>query len=509
METNPVPIEESESESALQTLQTQLKAERAKSSTLSDELFRARSETARLARLIEEEEEAIANRLLRRNAELLARGAAVQQSLEAESENVANLLSRQLLNVQREKSAMEKAVQEERSRISTLEARLSSAQRDKEEALLQASGAAASLRLVVHSSHEALKRELVEAERRSEAETEAVVLRLQRQLSYLWASTQSAEAQAKSVHEGWMRLVQSFLDKFPPTPTLPLPPSTSSSSSAPPPQTQLLNYPEGNEQKIISLQSSSSSSSLFSFSSPISANTLKSIDSASNAQLQHFKTLEEAFDSLRSDFSRASISLAPSFASPSLSIPQSPNSNSGALSPGSPFPRLGSSRGGGGGGGGGGGRSGQFQQQYLVSSALSSASSRASSVGPNSRSVAASSPSTITGVSSISTALFPPPTPSSPDPYFSRSHHFTINPSSMASRLHSSLTLKSSLGDEEDDELSLHIRRQRNRSISSASEQRFRSLSEVEADFAHRSESGSATSTSTSVSATNKLDPAN
>jgi hypothetical protein len=89
----------------------------------------------------------------------------------------------------------------------------------------------------------------------TEAETEAVVLRLQRQLSYLWASTQSAEAQAKSVHEGWMRLVQSFLDKFPPTPTLPLPPSTSSSSSAPPPQTQLLNHPEGNEQKIISLQS--------------------------------------------------------------------------------------------------------------------------------------------------------------------------------------------------------------------------------------------------------------
>jgi hypothetical protein len=413
-------ITESEplSDSAVILLQTQLKAERAKSSSLYEELTRARFETTRLARLIDEEEEAIANRLLRRNAELVARGAAVQQSLEAESENVANLLSRQLLNVQREKSAMEKAVQDERTRISALETRLLSAQRDKEEALAQASGAAASLRLVVHSSNENLKRELVEAERRSEAETESVVLRLQRQQSFLWATAQAAEAQAKSVHEGWLRLVHSFLEKLP------------------------------NDEA-----SSSSSSNL------LETSTTTSVTNMSSCPVNLFKSLEEASTALRAEVTRATISLAPSSLSIPLSVPHSPSSNSGALSPGSPFPRIGSSRS----GGGGGGRIGIGQVHHI--SSASSASSRASSVGPM-----ISSP--------IGISAFPPPSPDTRSNF----NYRLPSTSRVAARFD---------GDEE-----LNARR-----LSSASEQRFRSLSEqLDVDVSHRSAS---TSTSVSITSSN------
>jgi hypothetical protein len=412
-----LPESEPLADSAVILLQSQLKAERAKSSSLYEELTRARFETTRLARLIDEEEEAIANRLLRRNAELVARGAAVQQSLEAESENVANLLSRQLLNVQREKSAMEKAVQDERTRISALETRLLSAQRDKEEALAQASGAAASLRLVVHSSNENLKRELVEAERRSEAETESVVLRLQRQQSFLWATAQAAEAQAKSVHEGWLRLVHSFLEKLP------------------------------NDE------ASSSSSNL------LETNTTTSVTNTTSCPVNLFKSLEEASTALRAEVTRATISLAPSSLSIPLSVPHSPSSNSGALSPGSPFPRIGSSRS----GGGGGGRIGIGQVHHI--SSASSASSRASSVGPM-----ISSP--------IGISVFPPPSPDTRSNF----NYRLLSTSRVASHFD---------GDEE-----LNARK-----LSSASEQRFRSLSEqLDVDVSHRSAS---TSTSVSITSSN------
>lgn len=163
-----------------------------------------KADKARLALSIDEEEEAISNRLQRQLDAAVHQKEEIATRLESESEYIVNHLQRQMMAVQREKSALQRAAAEEKQR---LEARVAAATAEREAAERRLEVDEAALRNAAAHLHHELVKEKVELENAMEMEQEAIVMRMQRQVTAAQRHASQAEARASEVNATWHRMI--------------------------------------------------------------------------------------------------------------------------------------------------------------------------------------------------------------------------------------------------------------------------------------------------------------
>lgn len=211
----------------------QLELERRRSSQFADELQQAKEQRLATQKAYEEEEEFITNRLLGRLEKLKSERAALVQEVEAEEDFLVNTLYRRLSQVQKEKTDVEAKLLSEHDTAAMLQRRLNALAEERQrlvrekadlENTLEAEQEYISLKLTkqaekLAAEKAALARERSELQRQVadlsaaveqsrkekaaleaalEAEEEAVVNRLQRQLQQVTTAYRALEARMES-----------------------------------------------------------------------------------------------------------------------------------------------------------------------------------------------------------------------------------------------------------------------------------------------------------------------
>lgn len=187
-----------EARELLEDVKTQLAEEKRKVARLERELQQAKEQSFLVQKQMEMEEEALTNKMARRLSQLQHEKQQLAYEVEAEEEHISNTLCKRLAMVTAEKVAVEAQLEQEsayvenklQKRVETLAAEKLALQREKEDLKCQVKELAAAVEQL-HQDKCALTNAM-------DAEEEAAVNRLQRQLEALLSNYRVLEARLES-----------------------------------------------------------------------------------------------------------------------------------------------------------------------------------------------------------------------------------------------------------------------------------------------------------------------